>query len=93
MPRLMPSSNAREEVADRDRVQADYSQTLGREQRLHKVVEDTKVEMDKQNARVLQYSQLKRDAENDKKLYERYGLTKDEIAFVESIVNPMDADK
>ncbi len=27
----------------------------------------------------------------DKKLYERYGLTKDEIAFIESIVRPMDA--
>lgn len=27
----------------------------------------------------------------DEKLYERYGLTKDEIAFIESIVRPMDA--
>jgi len=28
----------------------------------------------------------------DEKLYERYGLTKDEIAFIESIVHPMDVD-
>ncbi|MBI5611902.1 MAG: Eco57I restriction-modification methylase domain-containing protein [Gammaproteobacteria bacterium] len=29
----------------------------------------------------------------DEKLYERYGLTKDEIALIESIVRPMDADE
>lgn len=29
----------------------------------------------------------------DEKLYERYGLTKDEIAFIESVVRPMDADE
>jgi site-specific DNA-methyltransferase (adenine-specific) len=29
----------------------------------------------------------------DEKLYERYGITKDEIAFIESIVRPMEADK
>jgi site-specific DNA-methyltransferase (adenine-specific) len=28
----------------------------------------------------------------DEKLYERYGLTKDEIAFIESMVRPMPAD-
>jgi site-specific DNA-methyltransferase (adenine-specific) len=28
----------------------------------------------------------------DEKLYKRYGLTKDEISFVESIVHPMDPD-
>jgi site-specific DNA-methyltransferase (adenine-specific) len=27
----------------------------------------------------------------DEKLYERYGLTRDEIAFIESTVKPMDA--
>ena len=30
---------------------------------------------------------------NDNELYKRYGLRKDEIAFVESIVQPMDADE
>ena len=29
----------------------------------------------------------------DEKLYERYQLTKDEIAFIESIVRPMDTDE
>lgn len=29
----------------------------------------------------------------DKRLYERYGITKDEIAFIESIVHPIDADE
>ncbi len=28
----------------------------------------------------------------DEKLYERYGLTQEEIAFIESIVKPMDAN-
>ena len=27
----------------------------------------------------------------DKKLYKRYGLTKDEIEFIESMVRPMEA--
>jgi site-specific DNA-methyltransferase (adenine-specific) len=26
----------------------------------------------------------------DKKLYKKYGLTKDEIAFIESMIRPMD---
>jgi len=30
---------------------------------------------------------------NDPKLYERYGLTEDEIAFIESKIRPMDADR
>jgi site-specific DNA-methyltransferase (adenine-specific) len=29
----------------------------------------------------------------DEKLYKRYDLTKDEIAFIESIVRPMPADR
>jgi site-specific DNA-methyltransferase (adenine-specific) len=29
----------------------------------------------------------------DENLYERYGLSKDEIAFIESIVHPMDDDE
>src|SRR6266853_649729 len=29
----------------------------------------------------------------DEKLYKRYGITKDEIAFIESVVHPMDAQK
>ena len=29
----------------------------------------------------------------DEKLYERYGLTTEEIAFIESMVQPMDAER
>ncbi len=29
----------------------------------------------------------------DERLYKRYGLTKDEIALIESVVRPMDADE
>jgi len=28
----------------------------------------------------------------DEELYERYGLTKDEISFIESMIRPMDPD-
>ena len=30
---------------------------------------------------------------NDRDLYEKYGLSEDEIAFVERIVRPMEADE
>ena len=29
----------------------------------------------------------------DEKLYKKYGLTEDEIAFIESMIRPMDLDK
>jgi site-specific DNA-methyltransferase (adenine-specific) len=29
---------------------------------------------------------------NDEKLYKKYGLTRDEIAFIESMVRPMEAN-
>ena len=29
----------------------------------------------------------------DDKLYKRYGITKDEIAFIETVVHPIDADE
>jgi site-specific DNA-methyltransferase (adenine-specific) len=28
---------------------------------------------------------------SDEKLYKKYGLTKDEVAFIESMIRPMDA--
>ena len=53
-----------------DRVKVQYASALGREQRLQTAVNAAKVEVNGINAKALQYEQMKRDAENDKKLYE-----------------------
>ena len=53
-----------------DRLRIEYEQALDRENRLRAALNATKAEVDAQSAPILQYLQLKRDAENDKKLYE-----------------------
>jgi capsular exopolysaccharide synthesis family protein len=52
------------------RAQAEYFQASTREQQIARVLNQTKAEFDQLSSRSLQYQQLKRDAENDKKLYE-----------------------
>jgi polysaccharide biosynthesis transport protein len=53
-----------------DQVNVEYQQAVGREGRLEALVNSTKLEVDRLSARALEYAQIKRDAENDKKLYE-----------------------
>lgn len=52
------------------RVEIEYREAGNRELMLQKAVADTKRESDRLNARSHEYQSLKRDAENDKKLYE-----------------------
>jgi len=54
----------------RDRLRVEYEQALDREQRLRTALDETKADVDAQSGPVLQYLQLERDADNDKKLYE-----------------------
>lgn len=53
-----------------DRAKVEYQQAMDDEQRLAAVLHSTKAEVDGLSARALQYEQMKRDADNDKKLYE-----------------------
>lgn len=52
------------------RVQVEHREALNREGILRDAVAETKREFDKVNARSFEYQQLKREAENDKKLYD-----------------------
>jgi capsular exopolysaccharide synthesis family protein len=52
------------------RVRAEFQQAAGREEMLHNALMETKSEFDRLNARSVQYQQLKREAETDKKVYE-----------------------
>lgn len=52
------------------RVEVEYLEVANRELMLKKAVAETKAEFDRLNARSFEYQSLKRDAENDKKLYE-----------------------
>jgi capsular exopolysaccharide synthesis family protein len=60
--------NTRNQIAQR--IEADYRQSLSREQMLKAAVAETKAEFDKINERSFEYQRLKQDAEADKKLYE-----------------------
>ena len=53
-----------------DRLRVEHEQALDREKRLRTVLEKTKEEIDAQYSSVLEFQQLKLDADNDRKLYE-----------------------
>ena len=53
-----------------ERVGAEYNQAVVREEMLQKAATEAKAEYDGLNARSIQYQQLKREAEADKKLYD-----------------------
>jgi succinoglycan biosynthesis transport protein ExoP len=53
-----------------DRVQAEYKESLNREQMLQAAVSQTKAEWDSNNARFFEYQQLKQEADTDKSLYD-----------------------
>jgi capsular exopolysaccharide synthesis family protein len=53
-----------------ERVAAEYSQALNREQMLQKTVADTKAEWESINSRSFQYQQLRQEADADKTLYD-----------------------
>ncbi len=53
-----------------NRIETEYRQALNREEMLRKSVAETKAEWDQLNARSFEYQQLKREAENDKTLYD-----------------------
>ena len=53
-----------------NRIETEYRQALNREEMLKKSVAETKAEWDQLNARSFEYQQLKREAENDKTLYD-----------------------
>lgn len=52
------------------RIETEYRESMAREKMLERAVTDTKKDFDRLNSRSYQYQQLKRDAENDKKLYD-----------------------
>jgi len=52
-----------------DRVEADYKESVGREEMLHHAVQSTKAEYDQLNSKSFEYQQLKREADSDKNLY------------------------
>jgi capsular exopolysaccharide synthesis family protein len=52
------------------RVQADYEESVNREQMLSTAVAETKTEFDKINERSFDYNRLKQDADADKRLYD-----------------------
>lgn len=52
------------------RIQIEYREALNREQTLKGSVEETKAESDSLNKKALEYANLKRDADADRKLYE-----------------------
>lgn len=53
-----------------DETEAEYKQALGREDRLRRVLDQTKAEVDSRKERAIQYEQLKSEAESDKRLLE-----------------------
>ncbi len=53
-----------------NRIETEYRQALNREEMLKKSVAQSKAEWDQLNASSFQYQQLKREAENDKTLYD-----------------------
>jgi capsular exopolysaccharide synthesis family protein len=52
------------------RIEIEYREAVNREGMLESAVKDTKAEFDRLNARSFEYQNLKREAEEDKKLYE-----------------------
>jgi capsular exopolysaccharide synthesis family protein len=60
--------DARSKIAQR--LEAQYNQSLAREQLLEKTVTDTKAEWDSLNSRSFQYRQFKQEADADKALYD-----------------------
>jgi capsular exopolysaccharide synthesis family protein len=60
--------SARSNIADR--IAVEYREALNREQMLQKAVAETKAEWDSLNSRSFEYQQLKREADNDKTLYD-----------------------
>jgi polysaccharide biosynthesis transport protein len=61
-------NDTRQNIAER--VQAQYQESLNREQMLQTAVSQTKAEWDSNNARSFQYQQLKQEADTDKSLYD-----------------------
>lgn len=53
-----------------DEAEAEYKQALGREDRLRRVLEQTKAEIDDRKERAIQYEQLRGETESDKRLLE-----------------------
>jgi capsular exopolysaccharide synthesis family protein len=60
--------SARSNIADR--IAVEYREALNREQMLQKAVAETKAEWDSLNSRSYEYQQLKREADDDKTLYD-----------------------
>jgi succinoglycan biosynthesis transport protein ExoP len=60
--------SARSNIADR--IAVEYREALNREQMLQKAVAETKAEWDSLNSRSFEYQQLKREADDDKTLYD-----------------------
>ncbi len=56
-------------VATNDKTEAEYRQALGRELLLKRQFDETKAEVDGLKAHALAYSQLKSEAENDRRMY------------------------
>src|SRR5581483_1148472 len=56
-------------VATNDKTDAEYRQALGRELLLKRQFDETKAEVDGLKAHALAYSQLKSEAENDRRMY------------------------
>jgi capsular exopolysaccharide synthesis family protein len=54
----------------RSRVEAQYRESVDREQMLQQSVAQTKAQWDQMNSRSFQYQQLKREADTDKELYD-----------------------
>jgi capsular exopolysaccharide synthesis family protein len=60
--------SARSNIADR--IEVEYREALNREQMLQKAVAETKADWDSLNSRSFEYQQLKREADDDKTLYD-----------------------
>ena len=54
----------------RERVQVEYNEAANREQTLHKAVDAAKAELDGLNGKAYEYTNKKRDADEDRKLYD-----------------------
>jgi succinoglycan biosynthesis transport protein ExoP len=52
------------------RVEVEYKEAVNREQTLHKAVDEAKAELDSLNGKAFEYTNLKRDADADRKLYD-----------------------
>ncbi len=65
-------------LASNDKAAAEYRQAFGRELLLKHQVDETKAEVDALKSRAMEYSQLKTEAENDRKVYlDLEGRTRD----------------